>query len=252
MKKIILIISIILFVSCTNSSNNTASNIDNLNNRYINVGIYVYDYPFGYISNGNIGGFDYDLMNEISRISGLKMNFNPMKFEELMSALESHKIDVIIAGMTVTEERKELVNFSDKYYTTSQAVIVEKSNTNINKEEDLIGKNVGVIIGTVADSMISKIDAINIERFDTGSSIILALKVRKVDAAVFDKTTCEHFAAYDNDIKIVQKIKFPDEDYAIAFRKEDTNLLDTVNKTLKEIMTSSFYDELMAKHLNSN
>ena len=253
MKKIILIVSIIILLSCSNSSNNTASdNIDNMTNRSVNVGIYVYDYPFGYMSNGHIGGFDYDLMNEISRISGLKMNFNPMKFEELMPALESHKIDVIIAGMTVTEDRKEFVNFSDKYYTTSQAVIVDSSNTNINKEEDLIGKNVGVIVGTVADSMISKIDGINIERFDTGSSIILALKVGKVDAAVFDKTTCEHFTAYDDEIKIVSGIKYPDEDYAIAFRKEDADLLNTVNKDIMEIMLSGYHDELMKKHLATN
>ena len=63
----------------------------------------------------------------------------------------------------------------------------------------------GVIKGTIADNIISENQGINIERFDTGSSIILALKVGKVDAAVFDKTTCEHFTAYDDEIKITFK-----------------------------------------------
>lgn len=122
MKKIILIILMILslLISCTDSSENKNIQIQqNIStNNYINVGIYVYDYPFGYLSNGNIGGFDYDLMNEISKISGSNINFIPMRFEELIPALESKKIDAIIAGMTVTEERKQYLNFSDKYYTS--------------------------------------------------------------------------------------------------------------------------------------
>ena len=78
------------------------------------------------------------------------------------------------------------------------------------------------------------------------------MKVGKVDAAVFDKTTCEHFTAYDDDIKIVQEIKYPDEDYAIAFRKEDTDLLNTFNKALMEIMLSGYHDELIKKYLSAN
>ena len=95
MKKIILTILMILslLISCTDSSENKNITIqqNTSTNHYINVGIYVYDYPFGYLSNGNIGGFDYDLMNEISKISGSNINFIPMRFEELIPALESKK-----------------------------------------------------------------------------------------------------------------------------------------------------------------
>ncbi|ELV05498.1 transporter substrate-binding domain-containing protein [Brachyspira hampsonii] len=84
MKNILLIsLCIILFVSCTNSTSkyeNFTNNEEYIKNSAINVGIYVYDYPFGYMSNGNIGGFDYDLMKEISKISGSNMNFIPMSF----------------------------------------------------------------------------------------------------------------------------------------------------------------------------
>ena len=166
MKKIILIISMILslLISCKDSSENKNISVQqNIStNHPINVGIYVYDYPFGYLSNGNIGGFDYDLMNEISKISGSNINFIPMRFEELIPSLESKKIDAIIAGMTVTEERKEYLNFSDKYYTSSQAVLVRMDNESIQTEEDLIGKKVGVIRDTVADTMISAKEGIYI------------------------------------------------------------------------------------------
>ncbi|TVL67951.1 amino acid ABC transporter substrate-binding protein [Brachyspira hyodysenteriae] len=254
MKKIILIILMILslLISCKKTSENTPIKNEISTNQYVNVGIYVYDYPFGYLSNGNIGGFDYDLMNEISKISGSNINFIPMSFEELMPALESKKIDAIIAGMTVTDERKQYLNFSDKYYTSSQAVLVKTDNESIQTEEDLIGKKVGVIKGTVADTMISAKEGIDIERFDTGSSIILSLKVGNVDAAIFDKATCDHFVMYDKSIKLADQIKYPEEDYAIAFRKEENIFLNEVNKALSQIMTNGLYNKLIEKHLGSN
>ena len=255
MKKIILIISMILslVISCKNSSENTSTNKkESSENQFVNVGIYVYDYPFGYLSNGNIGGFDYDLMNEISKISGSNINFIPMRFEELIPSLESKKIDAIIAGMTVTEERKQYLNFSDKYYTSRQAVLLRNDNESIQTEEDLIGKKVGVIRDTIADTMISSKDGIDIERFDTGSSIILSLKVGNVDAAIFDKETCDHFLMYDESIKLAEQIKYPEEDYAIAFRKGENVFLTEVNKALSQIMTNGFYDKLLKKHLGTN
>lgn len=254
MKKIILIILMILslLISCKKPSENTPIKNEISTNQYVNVGIYVYDYPFGYLSNGNIGGFDYDLMNEISKISGSNINFIPMRFEELMPALESKKIDAIIAGMTVTDERKQYLNFSDKYYTSSQAVLVKTDNESIQTEEDLIGKKVGVIKCTVADTMISAKEGIDIERFDTGSSIILSLKVGNVDAAIFDKATCDHFVMYDKSIKLADQIKYPEEDYAIAFRKEENIFLNEVNKALSQIMTNGLYNKLIEKHLGSN
>ncbi|AEM23397.1 amino acid-binding protein [Brachyspira intermedia PWS/A] len=254
MKKIILTISMILslLISCKDSSENMSVQQNISTDEYINVGIYVYDYPFGYLSNGNIGGFDYDLMNEISKISGSNIHFIPMRFEELIPSLESKKIDAIIAGMTVTEERKQYLNFSDKYYTSSQAVLIRMDDESIQTEEDLIGKKVGVIRDTVADTMISAKEGIDIERFDTGSSIILSLKVGNVDAAIFDRSTCEHYISYDKSIKLAENIKYPEEDYAIAFRKDENVLLDEVNKALSQIMTNGAYEKLVEKHLGTN
>lgn len=250
MKKIIpFIILILSFISCNNKNtqvNNTSSQT-NEKNKTIMVGIYVYDYPFGYLSNGQIGGFDYDIMNEIAKSSELEIDFTAMKFEELMPALSSKQIDIIIAGMTVTEERKKLVNFSKEYYKSSQAILVDKDNEYINTFDDLIGKRVGVINGTIGYSYISKKQGININGFDTGSSALLALKVEKLDAAVFDKVTCEHYAKNDNSIKLVEDPNYPIEDYAIAVRKEDTELLQKINDGLTEIINNGTYQQLLDK-----
>ena len=260
MKKIvktIMVIILLLIISCNNTSFNNSTSVSSetnksFSNKFINVGIYVYDYPFGYLSNGTIGGFDYDLMNEISKISSIKMNFIPMQFEQLMPALEAKKIDAIIAGMTVTEDRKKQVNFSDKYYTSRQAILLNQNEDKINTEEDLIGKKVGVIRGTIADTIISQNPGIQIERFETGSSILLSLKVGKVDAAMFDKVTCDHYLSYDKDIKLAEGITFPEENYAIAFRKDETALLNEINKALSEVMNNGSYNTLIQKHLGTN
>ncbi|WP_300366194.1 transporter substrate-binding domain-containing protein [Brachyspira sp.] len=252
MKKIILVISIIILLSSCKENTQGKTSKELIKKKKFNVGIYVYDYPFGYLSNENIRGFDYDLINEIARISKIKINLKPMKFEEFIPSLKSGRIDMIIAAMNITEKRKEELNFSHKYYTSSQAVLVKKDNDTINTEKDLIGKNVGVIRSTVADSRISQKDEININRFDSGGSIILALKIGNIDAAVFDKATCDYYLLYDNDIKLVESIEYPKEDYAIAFRKNDTELLNEINKSLSQIMTNGFQAKLVEKHLGTN
>lgn len=259
MIKVISIITLILtlLVSCnnsqssskeTNTNNNITNNTAAENNKTKIVGIYVYDYPFGYLNNGQIGGFDYDIMNEIAKESELKIDFIDMKFEELMPALYSHQIDIIIAGMTVTEERSKLVSFSKGYYESSQAILVNKDNTNITNFDDLVGKNVGVISGTIGYTYLSKRIGINIERFDTGSTALLALKVEKLDAVVFDKVTCKHYAETDDKIKLIEDPNYPIEYYAIAVRKEDTDLLQKINEGLEKITLNGTYQKLLDKY----
>ncbi len=261
MNKFISIITLMLtlLVSCNNSQNteksgiNTNNNITNSNetaetNKTMMVGIYVYDYPFGYLNNGRIGGFDYDLMNEIAKEAGLKIDFIDMKFEELMPALYSEQIDIIIAGMTVTEERNKLVTFSKKYYHSTQTILVNQNNTNINSFNDLAGMHVGVISSTIGDSYISKIQGVNLERFDTGSTALLALKVEKLDAVVFDKVTCEHYAKNDKTIKLIEDPAYPIEHYAIAVRKNENELINKINEGLDKIMANGTYQALINKY----
>lgn len=248
MKKTLLltILIILLLISCKKNENTPN------NKNFVNVGIYVYHYPFGYLSNDNIAGIDYDLMNEISKISGSNIKFTPMSFEELIPALESKKIDTIIAGMTVTEERKKYMDFSDGYYNSMQALLVRADNETIKSESDLTGKLIGVIANTISDTMISENTNLTIERLGSSSALILALKVGTIDAAVSDRETCNHFIKYDNTIKLVDTIKFPEEYYAVAFRKEENPFLPEVNKALSIIKTNGFYKQLLEKHLGTN
>ena len=246
MKKILILIMIIssmLFVSCGNSSKTSETE-----NKKIYVGIDVDFPPFGYLdSDGKIGGFDYDIMSEVAKLSGLNVEFTHMQFNGLLPALQARKLDVIIASMTVTEERKQFVNFSEPYYVSSQVMLVHKDDNTINTFDDLVGKNIGVVIGTTGDTIMSEKDGINNEKFDTGAAAVLALKEKKISAVVFDKEPCKNFAKYNDDIKLVESDAV-EENYAIALRKEDTEFLEKINSGLSQIMTNGTYEKLIEKN----
>ena len=171
MKKIIIFILLIFIIACNNSSNTNISENTNetksiTNNIYSNktlkVGIYFYDYLMVYVSNDNINGFDYDIINAIANEENFKLEFIPIQFSKLIPSLNTNYIDIIIAGMSITEDRKQLVNFSDKYCSSGQGIILNKENDEIKVNDDLIGKTVGVIKGTISDNIISEVEGVNI------------------------------------------------------------------------------------------
>ena len=259
MKKIIIFILLIFIIACNNSlntnisenTNETASTTNNIYyNKTLKVGIYLYDYPMIYLSNNNLSGFDYDIMNEIAKLENLKLEYMQTQFSELIPSLQNNIIDIAIAGISITEERKKLVSFSDKYYSSSQSIIILKDNNDIKVFDDLLGKSVGVIKDTISDTIISASNNINVVRFDIAGSTLLALKLGNTDAVMIDRVTCNNYIKYDNDIKIVEDIIFPELDYGIAVRKDDNVLLKKINNALHTIMSNGVYEKLINKHLN--
>lgn len=262
MKKIIVFIlfAFIYFTSCGNTSNNDnkeqespETNIPNNNDsnekETITVGGYVYDYPFLYhLPNGDIGGFDYDMLNEIARISDLKLEFIQKDFIDLIPGLLDKQVDIISAGISITEERKKLFNFSKKYYSSGQTLMVNKDNTDIKTIEDLKGKNIGVISGTISDDLVSAIEGVNVVGFDSTGSVLLSLKVEKIDGAVLDESTIINYLKLDDTLKSILGVTFPKTDYGYGIRKEDTELLEKINYGLDVVMTNGFYDQLIKKY----
>ena len=247
MKKItILIIIFSLILSCYNDNGKSVFNFE-ISDDIVNVGIDAGFPPFGYLENGNIAGFDYDIMSEIAKLTDMKVEFNQMQFAGLLPALQTKKIDAIIAGMTVTEERKQFVNFSETYYVSSQVILVHRDDNSINNFDNLNGKNVGTVIGTTGDTIMTENERVNVRKFDTGAEAVLSLKEKKIDAIVFDKEPCKNFAKYNAEIKLIESDAI-EEDYAIAVRKEDTSLLENINKGISIIMTNGTYENLIEKN----
>ena len=249
MKKIIIIFTVIfsLMLSCSNNNENSSESLENAEDRIVYVGIDAAFPPFGYLEDGNIAGFDYDIMSEIAKLTGIKVEFNQMQFSGLLPALQTKKIDAIIAGMTVTEERKQFVNFSKTYYVSSQVILVHRDDNSIKNFDNLVGKNVGTVIGTTGDTIMTENERVNTKKFDTGAQAVLSLKEKKIDAIVFDKEPCKNFAKYNSEIKLIESDAVQ-EDYAIAVRKEDTSLLENINKGISIIMTNGTYERLIEKN----
>lgn len=265
MKRIITIFIIIfsLILSCGNNNeadNNEvdnkensfenleiAKNTENIKNKVVYVGIDAGFPPFGYLDNGHIAGFDYDMMNEIARLSDMEVEFTYMPFAKLLSALQTKKIDVIIAAMTVTEERKQFVNFSTPYYVSSQIILVHKYDNSITNFGNLGGKNVGVIMATTGDAIITQNGIVNTKKFDTIAEAVLSLKENNIDAILFDKEPCKNFAKNNEDIRLIENDSIR-QNYAIAVRKDENSLLENINNGISIIMTNGTYEKLIDKN----
>ena len=203
--------------------------------------------PFEYREGDKIVGFDVDLITEISKLIGVKIEFVDMKFDGLLPALESKKIDIIIAGMTATDERRKFVNFSDPYYNSKQAMLVYSNNQDITYFTNLSGKKVGVVLGYTGDLLVSELPNVDIQKFNATSETVIALKAQKVDAVILDYEPAKNYAAQNPELKLVETDSATEE-YAIAMRKDDNELLAKVNEALQTLKDNGTYDALLEKY----
>lgn len=205
--------------------------------------------PFEYLENGEITGFDMDLVHEIGKLVDADIKIVDMGFDGLLPALQMKKVDLVIAGMTANEERMKTVSFTQPYYTASQVIIVKDGNDSIKSFADLKGKKVGVMLGFTGDMVVSEIDGVKIERFNAAYAGIMALQAGKVEAIVLDSEPAKNYVAQNKGL-VLADADAEQEEYAIAVRKNDKALLEKVEKALSEIKVNGTYDKLIQKYFN--
>ena len=203
--------------------------------------------PFEYRESGNIVGFDIELVGEIAKLINAEIEIEDMAFDGLLPALQTKKIDLIIAGMTATEERKKNVNFSEPYYKSQQAIVVNNDENEISAFDNLVGKDVGVVLGYTGDIIVSEISNVRVQRYNATSEAIMGLKAKKVQAVVLDYEPAKNYSAQNSELKLIETDS-ESEEYAIAIRKEDTQLLDDINKALATLKENGTYDALLNKY----
>lgn len=203
--------------------------------------------PFEYLENGEITGFDMDLVHEIGKIVDADIKIVDMAFDGLLPALQMKKVDLVIAGMTANEERMKTVSFTQPYYTASQVIIVKEGDSSIKSFADLKGKKVGVMLGFTGDMVVSEIDGVKIERFNAAYAGIMALQAGKVEAIVLDSEPAKNYVAQNKGL-VLADADAEQEEYAIAVRKNDKALLEKVEKALSEIKENGTYDKLIQKY----
>lgn len=202
--------------------------------------------PFEYLEKGKVTGFDMELMNALAKEMKMDVKIENMAFDGLLPALQMKKVDVVIAGMTETPERKKAVSFTKPYFKAKQ-VIITKKGKDIKDFKELSGKKVGVMLGFTGDAVVSDIKGVKVQRFDATYSAVMALEKGKVDAVVTDSEPAKKYIASYKDLAIASA-KVEEEDYAIAVRKNDKALLDNLNKALVKVKSNGTYDALLKKY----
>lgn len=208
------------------------------------------DYPpFEYTNDKNeIVGFDIDLSNAIAEKLGAKTEIVTVPFDGIVQGLKSNKFDMVASGFTVTEKRQNEVLFTDNYLNSGQYIVLNTENNDIKTVEDLKGKTIGVGIGTTSADAAKKIEGVKeVKEYNKTPEGLLDLKNKRIDAVVVDKPVCDYYL--DKDKGSYKKIdaNIEEEPIALAFKKEDTQIQQEVNKILKELKEDGTLSKLSEK-----
>ena len=206
--------------------------------------------PYEYYEGDTIVGIDAEIAPAIADELGLELVIEDMEFDGIIGAVTAGKVDMGLAGMTVTEDRLENVNFSDTYAHASQVVIVT-NDSEIATVDDLANKTVGVQLGTTGDIYAEDIEGVTLERYNKGFEAVQSLLTGKIDAVIIDEQPAKAFVSQNEGIKILEE-KFTDEDYAAAIAKDNTELVEAVNKALASLKSSGKLDEIVAKYITED
>jgi len=212
--------------------------------------------PFEYIDdNGQPTGFDVALVQEIGKRLGLKVEVQDMEFDALVASIGS-KIDAAAAGMTVTDERKKTVDFSEAYYDATQAVLVKKGSS-IKTQDDLKNAKVGVQLGTTGAGIADDLHGEGSDKtvtYNSYNDVVQDLINGKTDAVIMDQVPAEAYQSQSGDqLEVLPgtQFNFDTEEYAIALPKGDTELLDAVNGAIDAMKADGTFDSLVDKWINN-
>jgi len=206
--------------------------------------------PFEFMDkDGKMTGFDIELIQLLGKQMNVKIDLQSMAFDGLVPALQAGNLDMAIAGMTITEERKKSVAFSDPYYKSGLAIMVKKENTSINGEADLKGKKVAVQIGTTGSMAAHKIEGAIVTDYNATPDVFLELKNDGADAAVNDLPVVQTFLNSEEgkDFKMVGELLEGEDYFGIAIAPAKKELAEEVNKALAELKENGEYEKLYMK-----
>ncbi|NOZ30035.1 MAG: basic amino acid ABC transporter substrate-binding protein [Chloroflexi bacterium] len=219
----------------------------------IKVGMNAEYPPFEFVDeSGNIVGFDVDLIDALAKRAGFDYELINTKWDGIFAALASGEFDVVCSAVTITEERAQIVDFTDPYFNAGQSIAVLATNDEIKSVEDLKGKRIGVQLGTTGDIEASKIEGAEVKRYEEITIAFQALANGDVDAVVNDTPTSAEIIKANPELnaKLVGE-PFTDEFYGIAVNKNKPEIRDALNKALKEIKADGTYDKIYEKWFGS-
>ena len=211
--------------------------------------------PYEYLEGTDVAGIDVDIANAVAQKLGLELEVDDMEFNSITESVKNGKADLGLAGMTVTEERLESVDFTVSYATGVQVVVVAEDSA-ITSVDDLFAEGanhqVGVQLNTTGDIYAS--DDIEgaglgtVQRFSKHADAMQALLTGKVDCVILDNEPAKAFVEQLEGLKILDT-KYAVEDYAAAMNKENKPLYEAVNNALQELIDDGTIAEIIAKYI---
>lgn len=198
---------------------------------------------------GEMIGFDMDIIAEVAERAGFEYDLNTMDFNGIIPALQTGNVDIAIAGITITEERQEIVDFSDPYYDSGLRILVRQDNDEVKELSDLEGKKVGTKIGSTSYDHLTKTldDDEGVTPYPGSSDMYMALMSRSVDAVFYDAPNVGYFASTrgEGKVKTVGEL-YEGQQYGIALKK-GSEWVDDVNEALAAMREDGTYEEIYEK-----
>ena len=198
--------------------------------------------PYEFHEGGEIVGIDVEIARAIATEMGMDFEIEDIAFDSIIPEVTSGKADFGAAGMTVTEDRKQSVDFSDPYATATQVVIV-KEGSEIASVDDLTGKTIGVQLGTTGDIYVEDVEGATVERYNKGFEAVQALGQDKIDAVVIDGEPAKVFVSQNEGLKILDEA-FTTEEYAICVKKGN-------NAAIAKLKESGELQEIVDKYISA-
>ena len=207
--------------------------------------------PFQYNKGGEIVGFDVDLMDLVAKDLGLEQDIVNTPFEtiETGQAMATGKCDIAAAGMTITEERDQVIDFSDPYFEATQALLVKKG-AGYDSLESLDGKTLGVQVGTTGEEYANENvpEGVEIKVFEDLALLLEAVKSGSIDAAINDNTVLVDYSEQNPDTEMTAEFE-TGEQYGFGVAEgENAELIDAVNEAFQKAHEDGTYDKLFEKY----
>jgi len=217
---------------------------------YLRMGTNAFFEPYEFYENNEIVGIDAEIAAAIAKELGMILIIEDMEFDTILLAINNGSVDMGMAGMTVTEDRLLEVNFSTSYATGIQSIIVKEGSA-ITSPDDLVGKKIGVQLGTTGDIYASDdYGDENVERFPKGSEAVMALLNGTVDCVIIDNEPAKSFVSANPGLQILET-EYAVEDYAIAISKSNTELLDKINTALEKLIANGTVQAVVDKYITA-
>jgi polar amino acid transport system substrate-binding protein len=204
--------------------------------------------PYEFKEGDGFKGIDVEIAEAIAAKLGMELKIEDIAFDSIIPGVQTGKYDMGMAGLTVNEERLQSVNFSDSYATGIQSIIV-KEGSDIKSADDLAGKKIGVQTTTTGDIYATDdFGEENITRYDNGAVAVQALMAGKVDCVIIDNAPAKSYAEANEGL-VVLDTEYVQEEYAICFAKENTQLQADVNKALGELIADGTVQTIIEKYI---